>query len=179
MIGRVSALGAGTFRRVWRGALAFTAVHYGQRCIHIGAETRIVLFLLALASSFGDSLGASKSEPQINPRQRDKGACIKIKWRPAWSRFGPCTRKVGVRVRSRPVNTIGDLRRSGGALEYCCSRCGGTRLFSPASLPFGNLQSVATVHRRMHCSLCGEQGAASFTRAWFRHPGPDVLDSTL
>ncbi|MBK8084939.1 MAG: hypothetical protein IPK28_14570 [Devosia sp.] len=61
--------------------------------------------------------------------------------------------------------TIGDLRRGGALLEFVCSRCGDSRLFDPATLPFGNLQAVATAHRRMHCSVCGWQGAGSFTRA--------------
>ena len=82
-------------------------------------------------------------------------------------------------MRFSQMDTIGDLRRSGGALEYCCSRCGGTRVFDPDQLPFGNLQSIATVHRRMHCSRCGEQGAGSFTRAWFQEQRLQIMDHTL
>lgn len=61
--------------------------------------------------------------------------------------------------------TIGDLRRTGALLEFACSHCGATRLFDPNDLPFGNLQSIATAHRRMNCSICGWQGGGSFTRA--------------
>jgi len=87
--------------------------------------------------------------------------------------------QVGGDVRYKQLDTMGDLRRCGGAVEYCCSRCGGTRLFDAHQLPFGDLQSIATVHRRMHCSQCGEQGAGSFTRAWFRDQHPQSLDTAL
>ena len=61
--------------------------------------------------------------------------------------------------------TIGDLRQHGARLEYTCGCCGRTRLFEPGRLPFGNLQPIATAHRRMRCSTCGWAGDGTVTRA--------------
>jgi hypothetical protein len=68
-------------------------------------------------------------------------------------------------MRSDRHVSIGDLRRSGGLLEFACSHCGARRLFHPSHLPFGDLQPIVTAHRRMNCSSCGLMGDGSFTRA--------------
>jgi hypothetical protein len=62
------------------------------------------------------------------------------------------------------LETLGDLRRTGIMLEFTCPRCAVTRLFDPCVLPFGDLQGIATVGRRMHCSFCGSEGDGAFTR---------------
>ncbi len=73
---------------------------------------------------------------------------------------------VALRPARRPASrTVGDLRRAGTPLEFICNHCSVSRLFDPFTLPFGNLQNVATAHRRMRCSFCGHTGEGAFTRA--------------
>ena len=60
--------------------------------------------------------------------------------------------------------TVGDLRRSRTLLRFTCARCAGTRLFDPFQLPFGNLQPILTINRRMKCSVCGWDGESSACR---------------
>lgn len=71
--------------------------------------------------------------------------------------------------------TLGDVRRSGIYVEYICGCCLSIRAFDPRQLPFGNLQLVAAMHRRMRCTFCGGAGASSMTRP--TSVGPQALTS--
>lgn len=66
-------------------------------------------------------------------------------------------------ARGRRV-TLGDVRASGLFVEYLCGSCLRARLFDPRELPFGDLQLIAALHRRMRCGFCGGQGESSMTR---------------
>jgi hypothetical protein len=68
--------------------------------------------------------------------------------------------------------TVGDLRRTGMYIEYTCSSCLNARSFDPLDLPFGNLQLVVAVHRRMRCSFCGAKGDSSTSRPSTVRPAP-------
>jgi hypothetical protein len=71
--------------------------------------------------------------------------------------------------------TLGDVRRSGMYVEYICANCLNIRSFDPRVLPFGNLQLVTVMHRRMRCTFCGGAGASSVTRP--TSVGPRILTS--
>ena len=64
--------------------------------------------------------------------------------------------------------TIGDLRRSGKALEIGCMNCDRHGYFDPRALALPDTLPVPQTAARLRCSQCGFRNAPTSVKVWAR-----------